>query len=607
MVLLSIVGKGKELVISKNSTSYNLTQYCEYVLIDRNQQVNQNLIDSVQWKSFDNNALLFGNQSESYLIRCRFNNKSELEDFVVSAEQPNIDHFEVIDKNFKSLKTTGDIYPWSTREFKESYPSFSIRLEAGSLSTFYLTIHMDEDGIAPFNLYTLDSYYKYYAQREWLFGIFIGLMSVIAIYNLFLYFSIKEKLYLFYATYVISIALAQASMYGNLLGHFYGNFTTFSKIDMIFFTSAVAPFAWLFILKYFEFLVSKRLIRFVVVSLIPFFLVLIVILTNSELVNPTMQVLNASFLYTYVFVIAMGIYGYKSQKVLSIIFISGWICMLSGGTFYVLTNWGILKFYPYTMYLMPFGAALETIILSFALGYRIKLLKHEKMEVRRKLEWQTENTKQLEVDFKEAELQAVRGQVHPHFVFNALNSIQFLIHKPDTDKASQYLTIFSRLIRKSLQFTEMKRISVEEEIAFITDYVEIEQLRFPDPFKFSIEIGESPSLQDASLPPLITQPFIENAIKHAFTKDTKDGELTLRIDLDEKEEIILIEVQDNGKGIDENSNKTHVSKGISITEKRLALLNSEIKESLLSLEIKNIKSDNHKTTGVIVKISLPLH
>ena len=129
----------------------------------------------------------------------------------------------------------------------------------------------------------------------------------------------------------------------------------------------------------------------------------------------------------------------------------------------------------------------------------------------------------------ELQLNALQLQMNPHFVFNSINSINYFIIKNDRDQASNYLSKFSRLIRQILENSKSKLISLEQELEAINLYLEIEQLRLEGKFHFEIEIDEQVQLSSVQIPPLIIQPYIENAIWHGLMNKIEPGHLLLYI------------------------------------------------------------------------------
>lgn len=179
------------------------------------------------------------------------------------------------------------------------------------------------------------------------------------------------------------------------------------------------------------------------------------------------------------------------------------------------------------------------------------------------------------------QLRSVRDSLNPHFIFNALAGIQNLMNKKDTENANLYLSRFARITRSVLNTRENDRISLKEEISLLEDYLQMEQLRFG--FKYYIYKDEKLDENNIDIPVLLIQPFVENAIKHGISSLKQDGRVDIRFKKTNNR--INIEIEDNGKGFDTNS----IAKGmgISLTEKRIELLNTAFKPALIRLQKKS--------------------
>ena len=174
----------------------------------------------------------------------------------------------------------------------------------------------------------------------------------------------------------------------------------------------------------------------------------------------------------------------------------------------------------------------------------------------------------------EVKMEALRSQMNPHFIFNALTSINLFILKNDTETASFYLNKFSRLMREVLDHSRSELITVEEEINTLKVYIDIEKMRFKNTFNFVLDVQPNARIGDIQVPPLIIQPYVENAIWHGL-KHKKDGAAVLKIAVFEDTDYFYILVEDNGVGRTKamemkkyNSNQ-HTSHGLNITEERV--------------------------------------
>ncbi|SMO49746.1 sensor histidine kinase [Solitalea koreensis] len=190
------------------------------------------------------------------------------------------------------------------------------------------------------------------------------------------------------------------------------------------------------------------------------------------------------------------------------------------------------------------------------------------------------------------ELKAIHSQLNPHFIFNALSSIQNLVNQNNLSKANEYLTTFSTLTRQVLSNKE-ELISVEEELKMLNSYLKMEQLRFG----FQYEIKADPTLDviNIEIPTMLLQPFVENAIKHGIA--SKGAEGMVAISIGKEAEDVILTVKDNGAGFDEKQiNGT--SMGIKLCKDRIELLNKLHADAPVFL---NISSN---VNGTLVKVTL---
>ncbi len=235
-------------------------------------------------------------------------------------------------------------------------------------------------------------------------------------------------------------------------------------------------------------------------------------------------------------------------------------------------------------------------IVFFALRYRINQIK--KREAR-----QSELNKTL----LQLKLKALRAQINPHFIFNVMNSIQhFILHK-DVNQAYHYLSRFSRLIRIILNNSEHTLIPLAEELKALELYLELEAMRFEKQFDYTIRIDPAIDPRAVDIPPMILQPYIENAIKHGILPLQEKG--TLTIDIRRQGAMLQCSVEDNGIGrarAAERSAKEHTSMGTSITQSRLLVLN-QLHNSQLSERTIDLKDANGDPLGTRVELFIPIN
>jgi len=246
------------------------------------------------------------------------------------------------------------------------------------------------------------------------------------------------------------------------------------------------------------------------------------------------------------------------------------------------------------------------IFLAFLIGYAI-------------YRWRTDvnnrkqQTQQLEYKSKlmGLELQSLNASMNRHFIFNALNSIQYYINRKDRISANRYLSSFAKLIRKNLDSTTAKNnmVSLAEEIERLELYLGLENMRFQDKFEYQLTINPSIDIEIYNVPSMLLQPFIENAIWHGVLPSKKKGKILIDIDKQEDQSIVF-SIQDNGIGVDvsrENkstSGQVHESKGIMITNGRISLLQKITNENIFINGPFELKGNDGITIGTKVEIIL---
>lgn len=217
---------------------------------------------------------------------------------------------------------------------------------------------------------------------------------------------------------------------------------------------------------------------------------------------------------------------------------------------------------------------------------------------------------EMQKRISEIEMAALRAQMNPHFIFNSLNSINRFIQLSDPDAASDYLTKFARLIRLVLDNSKEEMVSLEQEIQAIKLYAELEILRFSGRFKYTFDLDDNLDLHGIHVPPMLIQPFVENAIWHGLMhKDGADGLLYLSIS--RKGKFLVIVVQDNGigrlaaKAIKDESASMHKSHSTGIGMERLAFLQQTYNKEV-SLEIQDLYNNQGQAEGTKVVLCLGL-
>lgn len=204
--------------------------------------------------------------------------------------------------------------------------------------------------------------------------------------------------------------------------------------------------------------------------------------------------------------------------------------------------------------------------------------------------------------------QLLVSQMNPHFIFNSLTAVQNFIFRQDSLQAGIYLKKFSELIRMILNFSRKDVISLNDEYVFLQNYLELQKLRFDNKLNYELKIDPQLEMDMVMIPPMLAQPFIENAIEHGIFYKNGEGFLSIKISL--KENTLLYEIEDDGIGLNESLKlkselgKKHKSLAIEITRERLETLNSKNNTSF-EIEIQDKALLKKETSGVYVKFATP--
>lgn len=324
--------------------------------------------------------------------------------------------------------------------------------------------------------------------------------------------------------------------------------------------------------------------------------------------------------YIYIFVpIIFCLAVYTLYKA---IFLPGklkYFAITGGGIFIIFAMMALffpilkISFYKASSYnLFYIGIFFEQIIFAIGLGYKIRIINQHLFEKSKEIQHIREKQNRIlinQLKQKEEEILAMRlkaeeeriaqirskymdqisrlhllalqNQMNPHFIFNALNSIKVFLIENDKEKGVYYLNKFSKLIRHILESSRGESISLEEEMEMMKLYMSIENIRFDSKIKFSIQNPEKIDLTQIFIPPMISQPFIENAIWHGLSAK-KEGSRNISIRFSSKAHTVFMKIRDNGIGREESQKKSQKqtfqkkSFGLKIVSERIKYFNEKM-------------------------------
>ncbi len=279
-----------------------------------------------------------------------------------------------------------------------------------------------------------------------------------------------------------------------------------------------------------------------------------------------------------------------------------------------------LSFWQLPMFNMQLGVILEILCLSLALSYKAKVIENQKLTAEQSLQIEREQREidQLKLALEKQELsrqmtnlrmRALRSQMNPHFLFNSLNAIQECIITNQTDAAVMYLAKFSRLVRLILENSDQQNIPLSREIETLRLYLDVESLRFTHAFRYDIQVNTDIDPVLINIPPMLVQPYAENAIWHGLLN--KKGERILKITFENKDDLLFVSIQDNGIGRKKSADfqspmkNGKTSMGMKLTSERLEVLN-EMNPDQAFVKIEDLVDLKGKATGTCVRLTLPI-
>lgn len=335
-------------------------------------------------------------------------------------------------------------------------------------------------------------------------------------------------------------------------------------------------------------------------------------------------VIQAAVFYQVIFKVKSPVKGYVlTGTLLVLLFGVGFVAMNQAGVF----NQTVFDYFDNGSWYM-IGILCECMCFASGLGLRYFLMQKSNMQLQQENIRVLEENLEAEQTARENErkladvnqeltnqqLTALRAQMNPHFIFNALNSIQKYVVTGSVDEANSYLSKFSRLQRMILSYCDENFITLDKEIDMLRLYLELEQLRLTNEFHFDIIVDEDIEPEEIMIPPMMLQPFAENAIWHGLIP--KQGPKTLRIEFKLlTQDVLTCTVADNGigrkaaqliKGERPKNGKEGQSKGMSLVYNRLAILEKKYGKEF-SVKVIDRENGQHESEGTLVELNIPIN
>ncbi|WP_345026326.1 histidine kinase [Ravibacter arvi] len=572
----------------------------------------------------------------------------------------SINFFVRSEKSFSSV-ITGPYVAARNWQYRENASLVPLECESGKEYEIYIRLWSApgrpfsfKDCRLQTRLQTLTETVEGYRQavdRTEFNGFFLGAIGFALLFSLVIFLRIREKMFLFYALYLLGIAayavIVKTLPYSSIAKAAYLDYPLTYKLgEPVQYLSFAAYMAFgKHLLDTNQYPLLNRVIRALMLALLisGFGLLL------YNFLDFRYQLQEKAFIVSRIVILPLSVIlvvwiAVTVQSPIKCFFIIGSSLFLSGGLLAVLVDpktrhlfWDTAPFSP--VYIFKTGILAETFFFALALGYKLRMNQKEKEHVtrsyieqlefnrrlvanenlrlekmvqerteemiRKNAELEMQNQKRIKSEFEkqlaELEMKALRSQINPHFIFNSLNSIRYQILKKDYKKASDYLVRFAKLLRKILQSSREQVISLQEELDMVSLYLDMERLRFSDNFSYDIIANPAIDLDEIRVPPMLIQPYVENAVKHGLIHSLKPSKaITVEISLEP--EGCKIEIRDNGvgrSGVPRGKEENTSGLGLKITTERVALFNQQYRHRIAA-EIIDLYENNHPSGTLVV-------
>lgn len=318
-----------------------------------------------------------GISNSSFWLKFNIRNVSKEEYILFEIANPLLDEIEFykVDSGRISMVKMGEYLPFDQREFNHPNYIFSLRIRKNTAASYYVRCKSNEDMSLPIKIGLVVPIMDSIRTKDLLFGLYAGIMIVMFLYNTFIYITTKDKRYLYYIIYILFVTLTQACFQGYTFQFLWRDSPWIAQRSIVLLSSFVGISAGEFAKSFLEtdtYLPKlSKLFKW-------FYLSYIICIVLSVFFKGNMQLLNATALLISLYILAIGIILAKRGQRSAKFFLTAWIVFLIGVIVFALKNEGILPYNAITIYTMPAGSAIESILLSFALADRINILKREK-------------------------------------------------------------------------------------------------------------------------------------------------------------------------------------------------------------------------------------
>ncbi|MBO6515657.1 MAG: histidine kinase [Bacteroidia bacterium] len=501
--------------------------------IDESNSSTPTSLQSRNWATSDASIPNLGMQTSPVWVR--FNVVNTTNDSSLSIHYPvaNVSHLTFYDSvdfsNDHSKRTTGITYI-NEKTVRDLGYHFEMNILPGESRTAWFRMESDQQILLAFEFGQREKVVgKRHARNVLIYGMFVGIMLVMMLYNLVIFFVTRINLYLHYVVYVFFSLFGQSAIIGLYQNYFPILGIQYNRESLpmlvVFLALSGASFVYRFI-DVRSYIPRMRWAFYLVYSSY----VAVLIMTFSGYLQSAVFVLQINAFYCAVLILGCSAYiGFvKKNKSAKTVFIA-WLVFMLGNIIYVFKDFGFLPFNWFTNNIIAIGTALETVLLSLALADLINRLKEERQLSLNRVLLEEQKNAMLNLRIKRSELASLQSQLNPNFVFNSLGSIQSDIVKEDLANAYSSIGKFAQLMRTGLEHSRANKTSISSEVLFLSNYLELERKRLLESFEFKIHVD--PMIQKARvfIPTFLIQPICEDALRRGLA-DIKDGTLIIHFE-----------------------------------------------------------------------------
>ncbi len=579
---------------------YVVRQYAEFYEDSlRNKTIND-VAKKHPFKKISDNDADFTNTNLTSAYWLNFsviNHTTDLTDFIIEMYDYDINEVDLYIKDKKGgyiEKKSGQDFPFHSRDFAHKNICFKLSIPLDDTTEVYMRLYSNTINVFEPVIKTHEQFYAYSLMEYVLLGLFYGFMMLIILYNFISFLILRVRHYLYYIMYASAMLIFLMSKNGTgfqYLWPFYPKLN--NHIDSLSLTTSTV-FLSLFTMDFLKIKNAKsslyKVFQFIIL------LELTAILIHSIYPSTTLcTILNILFIQICFWV---GVNRYNNGLTSAKWFVWAFIFL---NLFFLIFWLEYMNWLPssiFTVYALNIGVIIQFIFLSLSITESIKNLEREKQKATLDLVTATEKNKSMR-------LVELKKQMNPHFIFNALNSILERILTDKKEQAVDFLMRFSKLIRKTLNFSDQVFILLSDEIEFIENYLSLEQMRLGNSFHYTIDVADELQTEEIEFPSFILQPFIENAIWHGLL--TKNGDKYIHVTISQKKNELHVQITDNGIGRkaagEQKEIDKHSSRGISLVHERLSLIELTYKLKT-ELTINDLYNESGAAAGTMVHIKI---